>query len=249
MTFDSAALTYDAQFTDGLPGRWLREQVRAYFPFQSGQSVLELGCGTGEDAIYLADHGMTVTATDASTMMLTVARQKANGRDIDFQRLDLNDLTRTGLTIYDGVLANFGVLNCVDDRRRLAAFLADHTRPGARLILVIMAPLCAWEIGWHLLHGKPREAFRRLRPEEMAHAGGDEMLPVWYPTPGRLRREFAPAFRHHRTRGIGTLLPPSYLAHLIERYPATFARIARLDRLMTRLPHLSDHYLIELERR
>jgi SAM-dependent methyltransferase len=256
--FDSTATAYDDTFTHRRLGVWLRGMVRAYVPFQAKQRVLELGCGTGEDALWLAERGVHITATDASAEMLDAAREKVGaaglGDTVTLAHFDMNRPHDTPPEIsadYDGVLANFGALNCVENRPALAAFLAERVRHGGRVILVVMNPLCPWEIGWHLLHGKPRTAFRRLRGGEMAHTGGGQMIRVWYPSPGRLRREFAPAFRHVRTVGIGALLPPSYLDHLVERWPGTFARLARLDRRSGRyfpLTHLNDHYLAEFVR-
>jgi len=52
-TFDAVASGYDAAFTERTLGRMLRAAVRERLPFAAGDRVLELGCGTGEDAIWL----------------------------------------------------------------------------------------------------------------------------------------------------------------------------------------------------
>jgi hypothetical protein len=52
--------------------------------------------------------------------------------------------------------------------------------------------------------------------------------------------------------GIGTLLPPTDLADLVERHPRFFGRVAAVDRRAAKLATaawLSDHYLLTLERR
>lgn len=270
--FDAVATDYDAQFTERVLGRWLRAAVwdRLEDEFKPGDRVLELGCGTGEDAIRLAKFGVKVTATDRSSRMLAIARQKADavGADqIDFARFDLSvdvsgdavngadrqeiaTLRRSGP--YDGIFSNFGALNCLSDRTPLAETLADLMQPGAPLVVVLMGPICPWEIVWHLAHGQPRVAFRRFRSGGRAHLGGGVMLPVWYPSPRRLRRELAACFRHRKTIGIGVLLPPSYLARLVERYATAFAALRRWDlRLGARFPwnQAGDHYLAIFERR
>ena len=56
-----------------------RQLARAFAP---GQHMLELGCGTGEDAVWLAQHGLTVTATDASSAMLEQTRRKADAAGV-----------------------------------------------------------------------------------------------------------------------------------------------------------------------
>src|SRR5262245_51254539 len=77
--FDDMAAAYDAVFTASALGRSLRtltwERLDAALP-NSGR-VLEIGCGTGEDAIHLARRGVDVLATDPSPSMLRVAAEKA----------------------------------------------------------------------------------------------------------------------------------------------------------------------------
>ncbi len=247
--FDQAAPTYDRDFTDHPLGRWLRALVRAHLPFKAGDHLLELGCGTGADALWLAERGLQVTATDASPGMLAQAKAKAQHTDIEFAPLDLNRPFALEM-IFDDVFANFGVVNCVLDLDQLAADLAGHTRSGSAVALVVMGPVCLWEIGWHLAHLQPVTAFRRLPQRTQAHTGGGETITVGYPSPGRLRQAFQTDFIHRKTLGIGAFLPPSYLAHLVERYPRFFAACERLDRSVgVCLPYLSDHYMILFERR
>ena len=74
--FDPAAREYDAEFTDQLLGQWLRECVWKHTPFTAPMTILELGCGTGEDARHFARMGISVLATDASGEMIAVAREK-----------------------------------------------------------------------------------------------------------------------------------------------------------------------------
>ncbi len=93
--FDAFAAGYDASFTDTRLGRMLRERVWAVLAryFRAGDHVLELACGTGEDAVWLAQQGVRVTATDGSPEMLQVARRKAEaagvGGQIKFGVVDL----------------------------------------------------------------------------------------------------------------------------------------------------------------
>ncbi len=262
--FDGVAPTYDSGFTERRLGRWLRARVQQEAaPFLApGSRVLELACGTGEDALWLARRGCHVLATDASQGMLSVARHKARAAGladaIAFEPLDLNALPASGgpwlarSERFDGVFSNFGGLNCVRERVALAGWLAARLPRGARVILVVMGPVALWEMGWHLLHGEPRRGLRRLRGGGLARVGGGGVVPVWYPSPLRLQREFAPAFRAVHRCGIGALLPPSYLDHLVERWPRAFSQLDRAEQALGRLvpwSWVADHYLIVLERR
>ena len=114
-----------------------------------------------------------------------------------------------------------------------------------------MSPHCLWEMAWFALHGEFRQAFRRWGEAVPAHVGDGVTLPVWYPTPAQLKREFAPYFRHQRTVSIGALLPPSYLAHLVDRWPRLFAKLAQWEKQIGHFPPFTifnDHYLIVFER-
>lgn len=257
--FDAAAADYDATFTSTRLGRWLREGVweRLETLFRPGDCVLELGCGTGTDAVWLAQHGVRVVATDAAPAMLEIARRKAAAAgvasQIEFRQLDLTELHGwTPGRTFDGLLSNFGALNCLSGWGSVAETVAGWLRPGARAALVVMGPFCPWEVAWHLLHGDVRTALRRFRGGGEAHVGAGETMRVWYPSPRRLHSRFAPFFRRVETVGIGTLLPPTYLRHLVERWPALFERMTTWERrYRTTFPWtwLNDHYLMVLVKR
>ncbi len=265
--FDDLANDYDRTFSHRTLGRWLRQSVHSRLrAYTAGDRVIELGCGTGEDALWLAQRGVRVVAIDASAAMLSVAERKLRSAGladrVRLQQVDLNapptDLQRAlagdepvNNELFDGCLSNFGALNCVGARPALAGAVASVMRPGARLTVVVMGPVCPWEIASFTLRGRLPSACRRRRGRARAPIG-DHTVVVDYPTPRRLRRELTPWFRALGTRGIGVLLPPSQLAHLVERRTAAFERLRRWEERIAHLrpaAWLSDHYLLEMERR
>ena len=150
--------------------------------------------------------------------------------------------------LFDGILSNFGGLNVLSDWRPLAESLARSVKPGGWVLLVPMGPVCPWEMGWHLAHGEWRTALRRWRPPAYARIGETD-IPIWYPSARRLRRDFAPWFQHIRSESLGLWLPPSYLAHLVDRFPRLFARLDRLERITARITRgWGDHYIMVLRR-
>jgi SAM-dependent methyltransferase len=263
--FDAVAAEYDTNFTHSRLGRLLRARVwRALADqralagcFAAGQHVLELTCGTGEDAVWLAQRGVYVTATDGSAVMTRLTAAKAAGAGVsDYittHTLSLQAITHPSACSllpapFDGVFSNFGGLNTIADLRPLAEALAGLVRPGGRALFVLMGPFCPWEIGWHALHGEWGTAVRRFRRSAPATIGG-AVIPVWYPSARHVRQAFAPWFRHRRTESLGLSLPPSYLGHLVERWPGLFGRLARLEQATARLTGgWGDHYIIILER-
>jgi len=263
--FDAAATGYDVAFTDTALGRLLRGEVwkQLDVAFRPGDRVLELGCGTGEDAIHLASRGVAVVATDASDAMLTVARRKveAAGADdlVTLARLDLRgrDLDArlaelAGGQPFDGAFSDFGALNGMADRRPLARGLADVIRVDGRTVIVVMGPFCPWEVAWHVAHGEPRSAVRRWRRGGVARVGDGQRMRVWYPSPRTLRGEFAPWFDALGARGLGVVLPPTGLCGIVEARPRLRGTLATAEDLARRLPFaawLADHHLTVFERR
>ena len=252
-SFDALAEAYDTTFTETLLGRLLREAVhaetRSVIP--AGSHVLDLGCGTGEDAILFAARGVQVHGVDASSAMVTIARTKAGAQD---RRLpcspafDVADIARDSLPAgpFDAAFANFGVMNCISDRRRFACRLAGVLKPGGRIVFVVMGRWCAWEWFWYAVRGDFSAAFRRLRGRA-SYRGAD----INYPSPRTLARELAPHFIHVRTVGIGFLLPPTYASQWIGRHAGFACRLAASENRLRHLrafAALSDHFLIEFIR-
>lgn len=252
--FDRLAAEYDAGFTRTDLGTRMRLAVwsRLDALFSPGDRVLELACGTGEDAVHLGERGVRVLATDASAEMVRVAAAKveraALTSQVEVRRLTVEELAGLEEGPFDGALSDFGGLNCVADLSAAGRALAARLRPGAVAVLCVMGPLVPWEWLWFLGHGQPGKAFRRLTPGGVEWRG----LRVRYPSIRSLRRSFAPGFRVRRVAALGALLPPPYAESWAGRHPDFVDRLDRWERRLETVPPLpwfADHYLMELERR
>ncbi len=251
--FDASAPGYDAAFSDSACGRALRESVwlRLEAIIRGGMDVLDLGCGTGEDAIWLARRGCNVVAADRSLAMLYIAAGKVAqaglSARIQLTELDFNRAEPLGR--FDLVLSNFGAANCVEDIAGLGERLARCVRPGGKAAIVFMGRFCALETLYYLSRFD-RAAGRRWRGKASAQLG-DRSIDIRYWTASEWKRAM-PAFRAIGTYGVGVLLPPSYLFHLARRWPRLFAVLARWDRRVAPiwpLSRMGDHTLLLLERR
>lgn len=252
--FDSLAIEYDAAFTDTPLGGALRALVwlRLDWLFRGAQRILDLGCGTGEDALRLAAAGKQVVAIDASPAMVRRAQDKARQRGcaqrLEFQCLPMEQLhgALEGME-FDGALSNFGALNCVEDLPALVATVAARLTPGARLLWVPMGRYVPWEWAWYLMRAQPQKAWRRLRHERLPWRG----LTLAYPTPRELSALLRPYFRIDAMRPLGVALPPSYAAGWLNRRPRVLAALACVERAAQHVPALAscaDHYIVEATR-
>jgi ubiquinone/menaquinone biosynthesis C-methylase UbiE len=255
--FDRMAAQYDELFTFSLVGRTQRDVVwkHAAATFPPGSRVLELNCGTGEDAMFLARRGVSVTACDASSRMIKRARirtsQGAPDASIDFRVLPterLHELTTQPL--FDGVFSNFSGLNCVADLSMVFDQLAMLLRPGAELLLCLSTRFCVWEILHYAVKGNFRKAVRRCRGRSLASFDELSFL-VYYPTIRSLRNAFGQAFRLRSVTGIGITVPPSYMESWMSKHPRMIAVLKRVDAVVCSWPLFrgaGDHMLLYVER-
>jgi SAM-dependent methyltransferase len=101
-------------------------------------SVLDAGCGTGENALFFAGRGCRVTGIDFIEEAINRARQKASGRGLPATFLVKDALTlKDWSERFDNVIDSglFHVFSD-EDRRRYVEGLATVLRPGGRLFLL-----------------------------------------------------------------------------------------------------------------
>jgi SAM-dependent methyltransferase len=257
LAFDCVADSYDSLFTQTTIGQAQRKQVwrKLLRAFSPGARILELNCGTGEDARFLGLQGRSIVACDASPRMIEIAiartQQEAKGAAITFRRLANEELAALSQQkTFDGVYSNFSGLNCTANLEPVARNLASLVKPGGKMLLCLWSRVCLAELLWYLAQGKANKAFRRISGKSIARIG-EAHIAVSYPNVRDVRRAFAPWFGLKRRSAIGLFVPPSYVEDWARRHLATLGRLEKMDRLFSELPvfrDIGDHVLLEFMR-
>jgi ubiquinone/menaquinone biosynthesis C-methylase UbiE len=258
--FDNIAEQYDATFTSSTIGRIQRDSVWSELKksFHARDRILDIGCGTGVDACFLAERGIDVVACDSSSRMLNVAERRIAGLPQSAGTVQLHLLAAEEISKlsdgapFDGAFSNFGAVNCVANMAKLARDMAQLLKPGANLLLCLMGPVCLWETAWYLLHGEFAKAFRRFhRAGVPARIAGGAVVNVYHPSVRSVRHVLDPEFRLKTIRGIAVAVPPSYVEAWANRLPGLVRLEAAADLVLGRCPGirvLADHVLLRFER-
>jgi SAM-dependent methyltransferase len=102
-----------------------------------GSRALVVGCGLGDDAVYLDDVGFDVTAFDISSTAIEWARRLHKDRDIKFEVMDLFEPFRGWLGAFDFVLEVYTIQPLpLEMRERVMDSIAAFVAPGGELVVV-----------------------------------------------------------------------------------------------------------------
>jgi SAM-dependent methyltransferase len=106
--------------------------------------ALDVGCGTGDSSIYLAQHGWKVTGIDFVAKALDKARAKVGAADgsVNFVHADVTQLSQAAIGADFQLIVDNGCLHNLidDDRDAYVREVSAVAAPGARLLIVAFAP-------------------------------------------------------------------------------------------------------------
>ena len=258
--FDQAAIGYDTNFTFSQIGKAQREIVHKYldeiFPGNKQINILELNCGTGEDAIYFAKRGYSVLATDISINMLNVARQKVESENLNnnikLRQMDILKIRDENFEHkFDLIFSNFGGLNCIDSSglEKFSYSIKKHLNKSGRLIFVIMSDYCIWEKIYFLIKLNFKESKRRKNKSGVkANLDGSNVRTYYY-SPREIEKVFNHSFNLISKKPVGFFIPPSYLNKSFSQRPKAFNFLKKLESTFYKysfLSSFSDHFIIDL---
>ena len=256
--FDNAAIHYDTVFSFSEIGKAQRQRVYHFldkFVLQGKKAlhILELNCGTGEDAFYLTQLGHQLTATDISTGMIERATAKY-GHHITFKTQDINTLKATTFEQkFDLVFSNFGGLNCLspDQLQTFLKLAPALLKPSGIISLVLMPKKCIWERVYFLAKAQFKNAFRRNTKQGIPVQVEGTAVTTWYYNPQQINHFSKHYFKPLGIAPIGIAIPPSYLEPFFKTKKVVFKLLKKVETYLTSSfwAAYADHYIIVLQKK
>lgn len=135
-------------------------------------TALDVGCGEGADALWLAENGWQVTGIDLSSVAISRAKESATVRnlDVEFQVRDVATVVEDAPSAFDLVTAFF--IHSRDDEERAETLRATAklVKPGGRVLLVSHAATPPWAQHRHE-DGSGAPKFEKTTKSEIAALG------------------------------------------------------------------------------
>jgi len=257
--YDAIAPRYDEVPVENRINAYMRRVSvsRLLATFEPGSRVLELGCGTGDEAIELAKRGVRVVALDPSPLMIAQAREKAvvaklEGR-LSFlcsSSREISSVLGSGLHPFDGAYASFS-LGYERNLAPVVAALDNYLEPGAPLLATIPSKICLVEFLIALASMRLRLPGQRLRTWHW-HKVGQFQVPIRTYSHSQLRLLLAPAFDLQSVEALPAIIPPPYMNRIYKRLNGLIDGLEKFDEKIRGLPILrnaGDHLLVRARHR
>ncbi len=230
----------------------IRKHVMLYV--KPNQTMLELNCGTGLDALYFTQNGLTVHATDNADGMLEEVDNKIKKYhtvNLSFQKCSFNNLTLLENKKYNHIFSNFGGLNCSDNLKMVIKDLDNYMISGSIAHLVIMPKYCVWEILF-AFKVNFKLAFRRfMKNGSTSYVEGIPFMTYYY-SPSYIKKSFGSHYEALSIKAMGCFIPPTYMNEMETNRPKLFKYLQKLDRIFAdKWPfyNLGDHYVISMRKK
>jgi len=260
LVWDTLAETYDEKFNHPFINQYMRmlSQICLVKYFNNSSHLLEIGCGTGDEAIFFAKKNKKVTAIDISPKMIEIAKSKAIKKNVeknvDFYALPVEKLKRILNIKYDGIYSSFGTLNLVLNLTDLAKTLKNVMLPSSYFIVSVMNKYCLFEIFYFLIQGKLRQAFRRFSKDfvPVRIIPKTPSLNCYYYTPTYFYSHFKKYFSLIEFYALPFLFQAPYIDTIPAFVRKLLYKLLFLDKKLSKIfpfNRLGDHFIIVMKKR
>lgn len=234
----------------------MRQRVREHILsfLRPGDSILELNAGTGIDAVFFAQQGFMVHATDNASGMLKTLEQKISSlhleEKITAEQCSFNHLEKLKNKKFDYIFSNFGGLNCAEHIEKVINQFEQLLHPNGKVTLVMMPPFCPWELAL-ALKGNFKVAFRRFAKQGVRSHLEGVYFTTYYFSPKQLIKSFGKKYEKIALMGLGIVYPPPYMESFPVKYPRIFRFLTAVEKKFShKFPFSSwgDHYILTMEK-
>ena len=222
--------------------------------FRPGDAVLDVGCGTGIDAGFLARTGVRVVGIDVSPSMIAQARARLeldpSKELVELRVLDTREIGSLPAAGFDGIISSFASLSTVADLDAFARQAAGLLRPRGAMLLHLLNRSSLWEWLGLVRAGRFRASRRLGRNVERNFViGGRPVQHYLYHARDAYARFFAAHFRLRRAYGLGILRPPHTLRRVPPAVITVLDRVERPVRAARPFVDWGRFFVLELEKR
>jgi hypothetical protein len=153
---------------------------------------------------------------------------------------------------FDGIVSNFGALNCVQHLAPLAALIRGRLEPGGVVLLGVMSRVCVVEAMYFTATLRPALAARRLGHGPVSVPVAGVAVPTYYHRIRDVCRALAPDVTLAAVEGVGVTIPPPYLESRWQTLPRPMRRaIVAMDGWLAAWPpfnRVGDHVLLQFSK-
>ena len=228
----------------------IRKEVELFL--KPTHKILEINSGSGIDAVYFAQKGHPVLATDIASGSETYISEKIELLKLDllkFKKCSFTNLKTIENQTFDCIFSNYGGLNCIDNLELVFEQFEHLLHPNGYVTLVVMPPFYPIEM-LTLLKGN-KKAFRRWNKKGTVANVENEAVQTFYYTPNQVKKAFSAKFRHVKTTNIGTFYPSSHYQSLV-KYEKIVSRLMQFDEWINKSPMMikgiGDYYVITFQK-
>ena len=235
--FNSASEEYDFTISRNFVNTWIRSRsISLLLKYvHSSDTLLEIGCGTGAEAIKISPHVRRIFATDVAEGMIGLLRLKIKARRLENVvpiMVRAREIARVREYLSDQkvrIAYSFnGALNCEPHLTEFVRGISSVVEEDGYLICSIRNRLCLTEV---LSHAVALQ-FDRLNPRKfqpiMVSVGGRD-IPSTYYAPSEFVEFFRGEFKLRKTIALPGLLPPAYLNSYYVRFRRVLSILERLE--------------------
>ena len=232
---------------------WMRKKVRNHLhkELKPASKILEINCGSGIDAVYLAKNGCNVHATDIAPGMIDFVTSKIKSEslkeNLSCERLSFNELNKLNPQKYNHIFSNFGGLNCSSEEELQEVFslFKQLLSPHGKITLVLMPKICMWEF-LKIFKGD-KTAFRRLKKNGVLANIEGEQVHTYYHSATIIKKLLLKDFKNFKVENICFLAPTGNRVNFPEKYPVLFKSLGLLDDISNKIPFFrgyGDYYIL-----